>query len=293
MALSDILGLDAHIPDGVYPDMDERDYRKQRHYVSTSNLKKIHCPYEFLADITGQVKTPDTDCLTKGRRAHERILEEEKFLSSHITLKGNDNDGRTKAGKEARARVKAEGLVPLREDEMQMYEKINEAFWKQVEGLGKFSGAMTEASLFVNNYRHGIHAKCRIDMWDQKSGTVIDLKTTRPGGSGEFEFARTAKRLKYHWQQASYTKMAARLGHEIKRWIWVVVEKAAPYTTAYYKFGPADVERANNEVNAAWDSLESCVRLNSWPSHTPNEPMLISLYGDQEGVGRGLSNQAA
>jgi len=293
MALSDILGLDAHIPDGVYPDMDERDYRAQRHYVSTSNLKKIHCPSEFLADITGQAKMPDTDCLKKGRRAHERILEELKFIKSYGVLEGDENDGRTKAGKEARARMQEKGLIPLRTDESDMYEEIQMAFWNLPGMHDKYSDAMTEVSLFVNNFRHGIHAKCRIDMWDQKSGTVIDLKTTRPGGSSPYEFEKTSRRLKYHWQQASYTKMAARLGHEIKRWIWVVVEKAAPYTAAFYEFGPADVERANNEVNAAWDSLESCVRLNSWPSHTPNEPMLISLYGDQEGVGGGLPNQAA
>ena len=117
-----------------------------------------------------------------------------------------------------------------------------------------------------------------------RGSTVVDIKSTKPGGADPREFAKTARNLKYHWQQANYTNIAAKAGLTIDRWIWAVVENAprepgAPIVAACYEFSPGDMKQANSELEEAYRKLQACLELKDWPAYTPTSPMTLNLFG--------------
>ena len=78
--------------------------------------------------------------------------------------------------------------------------------------------------------------------------------------------------------QVHYTKILQRAGVEVKRWIFAVIETEPPYESSEIILAEADLVEARKEVDGAYKKLLSCMRVDSWPSHTPTKPVEISRF---------------
>ena len=264
------------IKTGIYDGMADPDYRQDA-ALSTSLLKEMgKSPKRFHAKWTGLLPDPDTECFRFGRLFHMHVLEPDRFEKEVIVCPDERADRRLKANKEWWAKVKENGAEVIKEKELEKVIAMADAF-KALPEIQSMKGARHELSVFANNFKKGIDAKCRIDM--EKDGVVVDIKTTRDSGASEYEFMKTSRRFKYAWQEANYRDIAAKAGLNITRWYWAVIEKEPPFEAGISTLTSDDIARARRELSEAYTTLQSCLTLDAWPSHTPTQPRELRLYG--------------
>jgi len=260
---------------GAFYGLAESVYRADS-ALSTSDLKLIDNPYHFHQKITGKAPAIDSPAMAFGRLAHSYILERDEFDKIYSVCPEDKQDRRLKANREWWSEQAEAGKQIVKQSELDSVKAIADRFWKLpvVRDIKDFH---PEVSVFAKDYRGICDVKCRIDM---KAGpVVIDLKTTRGGGADPRQFVRTARSLKYLWQQCNYTDMCKAAGIEIAQWYWAVVETEWPYRSSLLQFTEFDLESARRELDEAYDSLKSCLTLKAWPDYTPDEPLTVSAYG--------------
>lgn len=259
---------------GAFYGLAESVYRADS-ALSTSDLKLIDNPYHFHQKITGKAPVIDSEAMALGRMAHSYILERDEFDKIYSVCPEDKQDRRLKANREWWSEQAESGKQVIKKSELDTLQAISDRFWKLpvVRDIKDFHA---EVSVFAKDYRGICDVKCRIDM---KSGPiVVDLKTTRGGGADPRQFVRTARSLKYLWQQCNYTDMCKAAGIEIAQWYWAVVETEWPHRSSLLQFIGFDLESARRELDEAYGRLKSCLTLNAWPDYTPDEPMVVGMY---------------
>jgi len=112
----------------------------------------------------------------------------------------------------------------------------------------------------------GTPCKVRPDLYNKDSGIVLDLKTTidaSPKG-----FAKSVRQYGYLFQAAWYMTALRAMGERPKQFVFLVVEKSAPYATACYTLDNADIEREVPRVLEACKIYGECLRTDVWPGYS-------------------------
>lgn len=262
---------------GLYNNLDEKVYRADG-ALSTSDYKLLSkTPNRFKAKWDGKLPYIDSPAMRLGRLFHLYALERDEWDKTVVECPEEFSDRRYKASKEWWAEADTRGVTVITGSELTSIKAMHDAY----TGLKPVQATLakphqTEVSVFCKDLIGKNDMKCRVDLLGD--GVVLDIKTTREGGADPREFTRTSKALKYHWQQASYTRMLAKHGIEVKTWIWAVVEKEPPFEAAAYVFTPADMDYALAELKEADRKLLACQELDSWPSYTPGDAVELSLF---------------
>lgn len=105
---------------------------------------------------------------------------------------------------------------------------------------GLLQGGEAEQSYFAKD-EDGIIRKCRPDYYIQKSGILIDIKTTRDGM--DYSFAKSIAEYRYDRQAAWYIDTLTLLGLPAKRFVFVTVEKSAPYMVRVRELDRASIDK--------------------------------------------------
>lgn len=268
---------------GIYHNLDEKAYRADG-ALSTSDYKLLaKTPNHFRAKADGNLPFTDSPAMRLGRLFHLYALEQEEWHKTIKVCPLKFTDRRLKESKQWWAEMDSLGVTVIKSDEYDIIHAMHDAYI----GLKDVKAAVsvphnTEVSVFCKGLIGQNDTKCRIDLMTgtatSTSVTVVDIKTTRAGGADPREFARTSRALKYHWQQANYTRMLAQKGISVDRWVWAVVEKEPPYEAAAYVFSASDMEYALAELKEADKRLLACQELDSWPSHTPGDAVELNLF---------------
>jgi hypothetical protein len=271
---------------GLVNNLQESVYRADP-ALSTSDLKTFKkSAFKFAMEKKGVTSRGDTPSMRLGRLYHQYALERDRWDEEVMCCPDEFADKRKKASKEWWANHARPGLTVIKETELQAVTGMHDQLCKLAlyhggPTVGKvLETAATEVSVFAKNLRKGIDLKCRIDILHNDNGkrSVLDIKTTREGGASPREYKYTSKRLNYHWQEANYKQICEKAGFPIENWYWIVVETEAPYETGIYTYKPHDLLMANHELEETYIKLEGCLSTGVWPSHTPSEPMQLSLY---------------
>jgi hypothetical protein len=268
---------------GIYHNLEEKTYRADG-ALSTSDYKLLSkTPNHFRAKAEGKLPYIDSPAMRLGRLFHTYALERDEWNSTVKVCPLKYQDKRLKESKQWWSEMSSLGVTVVKSEEYDVIRSMHDAYI----GLNDVKAAVamphnTEVSVFCQNLIGQNDTKCRIDLMTgtvtSKSVTVVDIKTTRAGGADPREFARTSRALKYHWQQANYTRMLAQKGISVDRWVWAVVEKEPPYEAAAYVFSSSDMEYALAELKEADKRLLACQELDSWPSHTPGDAVELNLF---------------
>ena len=123
------------------------------------------------------------------------------------------------------------------------------------------AGGAAEVSLFAAQM--GVDCKGRLDY--VVDDVIVDLKTTEDASPAAF--ARSIANYRYHVQAAHYLALASELGMDAKRFVFIAVEKEAPYAIARYELDPADLMLAEADRQKHLTRLASCQAFDSWPSY--------------------------
>ena len=125
---------------------------------------------------------------------------------------------------------------------------------------------------------NGASCKVRPDLYIP-DGTIIDLKSTQD--ASEAGFRKSVRNFKYDFQTAWYMEAMRALGLPARQFIFVCVEKTAPYLTATYTLTASEIDRQKPRMQKACEIWATCMESGVWPGY-PEEVVTLDLsrYGD-------------
>jgi hypothetical protein len=234
----------------------------ERPEINCSGLKLIlQSPAHFKhAQTSPRV---ETKAMQIGTAVHALTLEPVKFAQDYTVLL-DDIDKRSKAGKEAWAALEAQNKILLTRDEFEQIKNISEAVKTHptAEKILEFGFAELE----IYTQIQGIPAKAKMD-WYRK-GIIADLKTT--DDSSPEGFARACAKYGYAMQAAWYLDCANAQGMEVREFIFIAVEKSAPYCVGIYTLDDETLERGRNDYRLALAMYQRCLETGVWHGYSTN-----------------------
>jgi len=246
--------------------------------VNWSSLKNMEdSPLHYKHRLDSKEDT-DTTGRSMGRLLHTLVLEPHNFGDGYAIYPGP-----TRRGKEWDA-FKAEnaGKTILKENELVEVRAQAAAVRAHPEVAPLLVGAETEKTIVWNEPRHGIRCKSRLDLWNPKLATLVDLKgcqTTDPR-----RFGQMAARMGYFAQLAHYYQaVALGLRRAVYDVLIVAVETSAPYDVAVFKLEDQDLEVGRIYVDDYLDKLKACLDSGVWPGRCPTRQRIqlpSYIFGD-------------
>ncbi len=189
-------------------------------------------------------------------------------------------DWRTKAAQEARRAAWDARLTPVNRTELLQAARIAAAVRRDPLARAIFSEGRPEVTVYWTDDETGVTCRSRID-W-VRDDALVDLKTTRYGGTVPDEFGRSAAKFDYPMQGAVYTEGWQTVTGEQLPFITVAVEVEPPYLVhvGFYtdediaagraKWRRALAEYADRESSGDWSRpLEvQPIPVPPWYAHT-------------------------
>jgi len=253
---------------GIYDGISNKDYHAHPALGSTS-LKTLatRTPAHYQWD---QTHPKFTDAFTLGTAVHSVILEGDL---SNIAVVDADN-WLTKAAKEAKAAVLADGRQPLLKKEMAQVLAMNDAVMAHPTARQAFTGHRAEASVFWDE--NGLPLKCRPDAWQPTQ--IVDLKTTI--NADPREFGKTAYNFGYHQSAAHYIDGVKAATGETLPFVFVLVEKTAPYHVSVVQLDPEAIEMGRALNERAKRIYQECTATGNWPGYPNAEPISLPMWAN-------------
>ena len=267
--------------------------------VSRSALWKLkrspaHYWHEYLNP--NFVKSNPTPDMVLGSLVHTLVLEPEKFdeeyaikpvaqpLPPVVRLKD--------VGRELFDKIKAEREIVscANELELDVFNTTSEGktivsleTYEQAQDMARavlnddvakslLDGANVEHSIYWTHEHTGLQVKCRPDCF--LGSVVTDLKTTRDASFKAFQ--SDAYRGGYFLQAGMMYKGLQSIGITMEKFVFMCVEKTAPYATATYILDDEAIDYGVNLFDELMGKLKECCDQDRWPAysmqtlHVPN-----------------------
>lgn len=219
--------IERDLPDTIYHSFDAMSASRLRILDRSTSLHLAH-----------SIANPsDSPALAVGRALHCKVLTPHLYLRDFVVAPAVDR--RTKEGKATYESFVASvgNKTVLTADQAEEVSSMAAAIAANPDArmvVSDLNGS-AEVSLFAEIA--GVRAKSRFDRLVEVNGEriIVDVKTTASSAS-KSEFERTIWNFGYGVQCAFYLEMARACGVPAQHFVFVVVEKTAPYATAVYRF---------------------------------------------------------
>jgi hypothetical protein len=265
------------LQEGMYVGIANEQYHANRTAISSTWLKIIdrHSPWHLRSYLDSPPAEP-TPALAIGSAVDCLIFEPEKFNEQFIVAP--ELNLRTKAGREEMAALKATAAKTY-----QTVLKLNQ----HTEALETAASVRTNPRMadilkrgvpqpvFIwKDPVTGLLCKCKVDWYDEKDGTVYDLKTAREGSPSAF--AKAVANYGYHIQQAFYSDGIRALGKPVRRFVFCVQEKpddrytfkADPRLMSFYELSQEDDDAGRDAYASALSAIDFCITNDEWAGYT-------------------------
>lgn len=221
-------------------DMPNEIYHSHREYISSSQIKDLlKNPYLFFNPVEKEHKKE----FDIGSAIHSLILEPENFVNEFAVAPGIDK--RTKTGKASWTKFIEEnnGKIILESKDYDNCIEIQKNVLKIPEVVRLLQNGVSEKSYF-STLEDGTKVKVRPDRYRPDINTIIDLKSCRDASPDAFK--RDIANYKYYVQAAFYLDVL-----KADRFIFLAVEKTAPYMVGIYELTNEDLDRGRELIQRA------------------------------------------
>lgn len=240
----------------IIQSMSSDDYHAH-HAVSKSVLDKIaRSPLHCRAYLDG-LRTEPTPAMQFGTALHAAVLEPELFDAQYAVFEG---DRRTTAGKQAYADLVARNKSIITSADSDAITSMTAAVSSHPMASGLLRSGRAEDSVFWTDPETGLPCKCRPDWW-RTDGIVVDVKTTEDASPAGF--AKSVAAFRYHVQAAHYLA-----GTGANRFLFIAVEKKAPYAVAVYELDSISLEVGEMIRRADLTTYAMCQESGEWPGYS-------------------------
>lgn len=251
-------------PFGIHHDISNADYHAAKEIeglpaVSSSYAKAVH--KSSLAHANADSGPRFSPAFDIGTATHGWALE------GVLPIKGPDTR-RGSAWQEAKAEAALRDTVALTSGDYDKVERMVEALRNNahIAKLLDHPKRIVEASVFAK-HPVGLCMKARPDLFIEKQGIVVDVKTTQ--SAQPYAFERQAHSLGYAVQAAWYIKTLSRAGIEAKRFLFANVEKEPPYATSIVEVGDDLMKHSAEIVERVLVEIQQAKETNSYPTGWP------------------------
>ena len=250
--------------------MSNEEYHGKTKYESSSTIRKVlTSPKKYLYDKTAE--SVPTKAMEEGTAVHTYFLENELFKNRYC-FKPKAFNGRTKEGKQWMEEHGHLNILAAEWEENLIH--MTHSFLDSPAKIIYDKKGLTELSYFSEDLG-GIKAKCRPDWISSDGHTVVDLKTTQDASPKGFQ--KSIANFGYHIQSSFYMRVLQNLDVPVKEFIFIAIEKTAPFCVGVYRASMEMLEEGNKKVDEAINQILWCKENDSYPDYTPNEIETISL----------------
>lgn len=246
--------------------------------VSKSDLDLLHsCPQKYRYTKDHPEEREETPALLFGSMVHKYVLEFDDFDSEYATAP--EVDRRTKEGKALWSEFaeKLHGRKAISLEDKAKLEEIRKAVMSDPKIAKLLSGeGETETSYYWTDEKTGLLCKCRPDRVNTELNYLIDLKTTTDASPEAF--AKSVYNYRYHVQAAWYMRgYEQATGIKPDGFVFIAVEKTAPYLIAVYLINDIDIELGMEEAEKDLQILKNCTESGNWYGYGGEENKIMTL----------------
>jgi hypothetical protein len=245
-------------------------HERIRAMVSSGGLKRLgQSPAHYDAWVRGEIKTESTPALEFGTAFHMAVLEPGRFESTYA-LEPEFGDCRTKGPRAARDAWRAEnaGRTPIDADDARAISGMLASIRRHPLAARMFQNGEAELTVRWTDDVTGLPCRARPDFYSSSLAMVVDVKTTddaSPQG-----FTRSIAKYGYAKQEALYRAGLAAVGKPVSHFVFLSVEKTAPFNVGAYVIAERDRFAAHQWVRDKIDLLASCIATDTWPGYDPH-----------------------
>ena len=249
--------------------MTEQEYNKAEG-VRRSDLWRIRrSPAHFKYAVENP--SEPTAAMLFGTAVHMAVLEPERFKKEYIVA---EFDARTKEGKALKQQYLDEGKILLTREQGEQIDGIANAIQKNQYARRLLDG-IHETSHFWEDPETEEICKCRTDCETDIGDThyIVDLKTCVNAETEEF--TRDAVKFGYFMQAAMYTEGVRCTTGKDSVFVFVAVEKEAPYAVNVLQCGEEEIRLGMNGdrrgknpgYRQLLDLYHECKEKDEWPGY--------------------------
>ncbi len=281
----------------IYPNMSNTDYHGDygvsRSQLMTFKRSPLHFWYE---NISGTyIKPESSSSMNFGSALHCYLLENDKFDDQFIcntnsisipklpllrevgrlvydSMKAKIEELKAvKHIQEYEFNMQCQGKTVITKEELDKIKDIKTTLLSRNYENNLLIGGKNEHSIFWQDKESGLICKCRPDIWHESM--VVDLKTT---ADASFKSCQSSiYRYGYHIQSAMILDgIYAATGKLLETFVFLFVEKEAPYATGIYIMDDQTIEQGRIEYKKYLLRLKECYDKDEWPSY---ERSIINL----------------
>lgn len=178
-------------------------------------------------------------------------------------------DFRTKEAQEWKAAREADGLIVVKESELDEAMQACAAVMAN-DTARRLLEAPGESEVVVTGEHRGQPLKGRIDRLPE-TGPLVDFKTTKDASAHGMQ--RSMADYGYATQLAHYSALTGRTDAPLI----IAVENIAPYRVVTYRIDALTWDLAGRATALAWDVFADCMETDTWPSGLPDDITDIGL----------------
>ncbi len=237
--------------------------------VSASHLHAVaKSPYHYWSRYLdpNRIAPESTAAMRLGSLVHCAVLEPEELGKRYGVCAPRN----TKAGKEQAERMAAAGIEAITQSDMALALSMALSVRLHPAAAALLVHGKAEQSFWWDDAATGLRCKCRPDWYD--GTTVVDLKTTTDAGPG---FARSVATFRYHVQASHYLAGL----HGAERFVFIAVEKTAPYAVAVYELDAAAMAAGDELRQRDMRVIADCQAISEWPGYGDTiQPLSLPLW---------------
>lgn len=283
---------------GLVHGLAEATYHRQPGLSSTGAKKILQSPAHY--DWYARHKDEPKDSFDLGSAVHAKVLGvgaqiaiypdgtgPERFEYDGVELDNvlaSNGAVSTKAAKAFEADARERGLIPVKRVVGRVVNRMAESVLSHTVARALFEqpGGDAEVSVFADDPELEVSLRGRFDFLGD---VAIDLKTTAGTATAE-GFARSAATYGYEVQEAHYQHALQLITGERRRFLFVVVEREAPYPTAVHVLDDDFKQIGDAKALRARRLYAESVRTDSWPAYSEAiqivRPPMWSVYDYQD-----------
>ncbi len=247
--------------------------------VSRSDLALVRqCPALYRAKLDGLLERAESQAMRLGTLIHTAVLEPAELEKRYAAFDGRCGTKAHHAAQEANP-----GRELVKPADLERAQAMRESVANHPAASRLLAEGEAELSIFWCDAETGIECKCRPD-WLTPAGDVVDLKTASCASPDEF--ARSVWRYRYDVQSAFYADGCRATGLDVRRFVFVAVEKEPPHLVAVYELDAMDAELGRKRYKQDLATLAACIEADDWPGYGDTvQPLSLprwAYYEEQE-----------
>ena len=259
--------------------MENADYHRHS-AVSKSHLDQIaKSPLHYWARYLdpNRVAPEPTAAMAIGTAVHTHVLELDQWDARYVTAPEGINR-RTNAGKaewEAFETAATGRTVLSRTDAELVMRMGHSVFRHPAASMLLAMPGKAETTHMWTDEATGLQCKCRPDWLTDDGSLIVDLKTTEDASPAGFR--KSIGNFRYFVQASWYLDGVERAtGKRPEQFIFLCVEKRAPFACAVYAADAEMIEAGANAAARDLDVLATCRQANAWPGYSDQiEPISL------------------